>query len=148
MIRIDSLLIIGLVSVVFMSACGIQMDTNTSSEEDTLSNSRFNIKEIASDTFVLIDKETSVQYLKVIRHFGAVAVTPLYQTDGKLYISEEVADNRFAIERLDSEHYLITDNETKVQYLKVAIVPSTSKDSGISLIPLLQPTDGLLIKKP
>ncbi|MFV1456942.1 hypothetical protein [Bacillus mycoides] len=114
-------------------------------KESDYSNSRFKAKELDDHTLVLIDKQTKVQYLKVVRNAridGGLDVVPLYQANGKPYVGDEVKDNRFSTQELDEYTFIITDDETKVQYLKV--VRNARIDGGVVLKPLLNPEGGLL----
>ncbi|WOA60795.1 hypothetical protein [Bacillus mycoides] len=114
-------------------------------KESGYSNSRFKAIELNSHTLVLIDKQTKVQYLKVIRNQqidGGLDIVPLYQANGKPFVGDEVKDNRFSTQKLDEHTYIITDEETKVQYLEV--VRNKRIDGGVVLKPLLNPEGGLL----
>ncbi|EOO70476.1 hypothetical protein IIC_04606 [Bacillus cereus VD021] len=117
-------------------------------KESDYSNSRFKAIELDSHTLVLIDKQTKVQYLKVIRNQqidGGLDIVPLYQANGKPFLGDEVKDNRFSTQKLDERTFIITDEETKVQYLKV--VRNQQIDGGVVLKPLLNPEGGLLTAK-
>ncbi|MEC2394211.1 hypothetical protein BK717_28745 [Bacillus thuringiensis serovar malayensis] len=115
------------------------------SVDNDYSNSRFKAKELDDHTLVLIDKQTKVQYLKVVRNAGfdgGLDIVPLYQANGKPYVGEEVKDNRFSTQKLDKHTFIITDEETKVQYLKV--VRNAGMDGGVVIEPLLNSEGGLL----
>lgn len=155
-----AILIMSLFSVVAVSGCGITITDSTSgvesisttkeSEKDgEITDARFLVAKVDKHTFVLIDKKTNVQYLKVVRnagHSGGIVVAPLYQANGKPYVSEEVTENRFTIDKLDSHTFIITDKETKVEYLKV--IRNAGSDGGLSIFPLLQPNGELLTSEP
>ncbi|PGQ98373.1 hypothetical protein [Bacillus cereus] len=114
-------------------------------KESEYSNSRFKAIELDSYTNVLIDKQTKVQYLKVVRNAGfdgGLDIVPLYQANGKPYVGDEVKDNRFSTKILDDHTFIIIDEETKVQYLK--IVRNGGFDGGVVIEPLLNPDGGLL----
>ncbi|MEC3020347.1 hypothetical protein P9Z80_24150 [Bacillus cereus] len=114
-------------------------------KESDYSNSRFKAIELDNYTLVLIDKQTKVQYLKVVRNEGfdgGLDIVPLYQANGKPYVGEEVKDNRFSTKKLDDYTFIITDEETKVQYLKVA--RNKGFDGGVVIKPLLNAEGGLL----
>ncbi|EEM37620.1 hypothetical protein bthur0004_65860 [Bacillus thuringiensis serovar sotto str. T04001] len=66
----------------------------------------------------------------------------MYQANGKPYVGDEVKDNRFSTKKLDDYTFIITDEETKVQYLKVA--RNAGFDGGVVIEPLLNPEGGLL----
>ncbi|MEC2986224.1 hypothetical protein P9Z41_12635 [Bacillus cereus] len=114
-------------------------------KESDYSNSRFKAIELDSYTLVLIDKQTKVQYIKVARNEGfdgGLDIVPLYQANGKPYVGNEVKDNRFSTKEIDDYTFIITDEETKVQYLKVA--RNAGFDGGVVIEPLLNPEGGLL----
>ncbi|PFU46583.1 hypothetical protein COK88_24235 [Bacillus cereus] len=116
-----------------------------SSKESDYSNSRFKEKELDNYTSVLIDKQTKVQYLKVVRNAGfdgGLDIVALYQANGKPYVGDGVKDNRFSTKQLDKHTFIITDEETKVQYLKV--FRNGGFDGGVVINPLLNTEGGLL----
>ncbi|UYX55657.1 hypothetical protein M3Y14_32595 (plasmid) [Bacillus thuringiensis] len=138
--------------VIALSMVGGCSSFNISNKESTVQNSvgtksqsRFKEIELDSYTLVLIDKQTKVQYLKVVRNAGfdgGLDIVPLYQANGKPYVGDEVKDNRFSTKKLDDYTFIITDEETKVQYLKVA--RNAGFDGGVVIEPLLNPEGGLL----
>ncbi|MCR6840891.1 hypothetical protein NHG52_13265, partial [Bacillus thuringiensis] len=73
---------------------------------------------------------------------GGLDIVPLYQANGKPYVGNEVKDNRFSTKEIDDYTFIITDEETKVQYLKVA--RNAGFDGGVVIEPLLNPEGGLL----
>ncbi|MFV1457670.1 hypothetical protein [Bacillus mycoides] len=121
-------------------------DMSDKPKESEYSNSRFKAKEIDKHTLVLIDKQTHVQYLRVVRNAGfdgGLDILPLYQANGKPYVGDEVKDNRFSVQKVGKHTYIITDGETKVQYLK--LVRNEGFDGGVVLEPLLTPEGELLL---
>ncbi|WP_242300781.1 hypothetical protein [Bacillus cereus group sp. BfR-BA-01494] len=126
----------------------VQNSVDTKSElqkENDYLNSRFQAIKLDKYTLVLIDKQTKVQYLKVVRNAGfdgGLDIVPLYQANGKAYVGDEVKDNRFSIQKIDKHTFIITDEETKVQYLKV--VRNGGFDGGVVIKPLLNTEGGLL----
>ncbi len=126
----------------------VQNSVGTKSQllkESDYSNSRFKAIELDKYTLVLIDKQTKVQYLKVVRNAGldgGLDIVPLFQANGKPYVGDEVKNNRFSTKKLDDHTFIITDEETKVQYLKV--VRNAGIDGGVVIEPLLNPEGGLL----
>ncbi|MCU5408318.1 hypothetical protein OCA16_27690 [Bacillus cereus] len=126
----------------------VQNSVGTKSQlpaESDYSNSRFKAINLDKYTLVLIDKQTKVQYLKVVRNGGfdgGVDIVPLFQANGKPYVGDEVKDNRFSTKKIDKYTFIITDEETKVQYLKV--VRNAGFDGGVVIEPLLNPEGGLL----
>ncbi|MEZ2369553.1 hypothetical protein [Bacillus sp. RCC_6_1] len=126
----------------------VQNSVGTKSQlpkESDYSNSRFKAIELDKYTLVLIDKQTKVQYLKVVRNAGfdgGLDIVPLFQANGKPYVGDEVKNNRFSTKKLDDHTFIITDEETKVQYLKV--VRNAGMDGGVVIEPLLNPEGGLL----
>lgn len=106
------------------------------------SNSRFDTVQIDPTMYVLIDKKTKIQYLKVYRNSGydgGVDVIPLLNKSGKPFVSDKNINvkNRFVTERIDSLTLLLTDNSTNIQYL--IAYRNAGYDGGISIIPLLDP---------
>ncbi|MFJ8220786.1 hypothetical protein [Bacillus cereus] len=122
------------------------VETKSQSPKDSdYSNSRFKAIELDNYTLVLIDKQTKVQYLKVVRNAGfdgGLDIVPLYQANGKPYVGDTVKDNRFSTKKLDDYTFIITDEETKVQYLKVA--RNKGFDGGVVIKPLLNPEGELV----
>lgn len=134
---------ITLFSLAVVAGCENSSDKATSQEQKE--NARMKEKKIDDYTFVLIDKQTKIQYLKVVRNSsydGGLDVTALYQANGKPYVGEEVRKGRFSTQKIDDYTFIITDEETKVQYLK--LVRNSSYDGGIVIKPLLNPEGGFL----
>lgn len=109
-------------------------------DKKTTSNSIFISHRINGRMFVLIDKNTHVQYLHVYRNHelgdgGGNAITPLYQANGEVCVGENVSTNRFSFNELDECMEIITDNETQVQYLQV--YRNKLYGGGVALTPLL-----------
>lgn len=106
-------------------------------ETDNVKKTRFVKHKVDSTTFVLIDKETNVQYLEVYRSSvanGGNAITPLYTTNGGVYSGEKVQANRFSTRKIDSLTFVLTDKETNVEYL--ITYQSKGIDSGVAVTPL------------
>lgn len=148
-----SILMIGILSLSVLTGCSELSGESESSEgkkveENTNTNNRFKEETIDKYTTVLIDKETQVQYLKVVRNAGfdgGVAVTPLYQSNGKPFIGTEIKEKRFSTKTIDKYTSIITDKETGIQYLK--IVRNAGFDGGVSLTPMINAEGGLLVDK-
>jgi Family of unknown function (DUF6440) len=155
--KILSIFMVGILSISVLTGCseflgesvsGEQENTQENREEGTYSNKEFTVHGIDKHTFVMIHKETNVQYLKVVRNAGfdgGVTVIPLYQASGKPYVGSEVKQNRFSTKKIDKHTFIITDKETKVQYLKV--VRNAGYDGGVTITPLINAEGGLFISK-
>ncbi|WP_180953878.1 DUF6440 family protein [Bacillus sp. M6-12] len=158
--KVISIIAVSLFSVLLLSGCdnpfesttsdtGSKVEsvatTNDSKEEKVVKQVRFLEAQLDKYTFILIDKKTKVQYMKVVRNVnfdGGVDITPLYQKDGKPFVGEEVKANRFTTEQLDGYTFILTDTETGVQYLKVT--RNKNFDGGVSITPMLNAEGGLL----
>lgn len=97
---------------------------------------RFNYKRIHTepdDLYVLIDKDTNVQYLQAhYDHSGSMI--PILNVDGTLFVGASVDKNRFTFKKLRTMGYLLIDNETKINYygFKGHIMPLLNPDGSIN----------------
>ena len=71
----------------------IEMPIFTTQNENTMAKDRFDIKEketmnLLTETMVIVDKETGVNYLYVGRGYGG-GLTPLLDADGKPIITKD-----------------------------------------------------------
>jgi PBP1b-binding outer membrane lipoprotein LpoB len=145
--KIVSLLMIITLSTLFIVGCNTSMPEKEEVVEKK-EDSRFTVTKIDKHTFVLVDNKTQVQYLKVIRNIsvdGGVDVIPLVQSSGKPIIQAKINTERFSITEIDAHTFVITDNETNVEYLKV--IRNKSVDGGVSLTPLLNADGGMINAK-
>lgn len=89
-------------------------------------NKRFIETKINNIATLMIDSERQVQYLKVQAKGiegseGAIRITPIIDSNGELYKSLEIGEisTRFTYEELSKKEFLLTDNNTNVEYLIV-----------------------------
>lgn len=100
-------------------------------------NERFNDQMIHSgfmdSLYVIIDKETNVQYLQVYYGKYSSNMIPVLNTDGTPFVGASVDKKRFTMKVLSNLSYLLIDNETKVNYycFKENIIPLLNPDGSI-----------------
>lgn len=128
-------LIIPLFFMLLLSGCSEESSTVDSDEILVKSlNKRFNQQQLDNfwgcNLYILIDKETDIQYFKSSCSDSGANITPVLKTDGTPFVGKSIDKKRFTINKLEQIGYLIIDNETRINYISYieAIIPLLKQD--------------------
>lgn len=130
-------LIIPLFFMLLLSGCSEESATVDSDEIIVKSlNKRFTQQKLDNfwgcNLYILIDRETDIQYFKSSCSDSGGNITPVLNTDGTPFIGKSVDKKRFTIKSLKGMD-LIIDNETQINYFFFSedIIPLLNPDGTI-----------------